>query len=118
KGTCVGFCDPVRLTRPTLLRIDMSGTRSSFSRRERSARSLDQHAESRAHVRPIVPDREMLRAAIVPESDGMIRPAEANLPMRLFHVVEEKRKHRIALVSRQLVDVGGEPAIDEDELAP
>src|ERR1700730_12814080 len=67
---------------------------------------------------PIVPYREMLRATIVPKCDRMIAPAEANLPMRLGDVVEEKREHGIAFVIRQLIDASGEAAVDEYELAP
>src|SRR5216684_2786177 len=67
---------------------------------------------------PIVPDREMLRATIVPECNRMLAPAEANLPMRLGDVVEQKREHGVAFVNRQLVDASGEAAVDEYELAP
>ena len=48
-----------------------SCARSSAGNRRRGA--LDLHAEAGTHVRPIVPDRLVVRAAVIPERDRMRR---------------------------------------------
>src|SRR5258708_32966132 len=81
-------------------------------------RALDQDPIARAHIRPVIPDGEMLGAAVVPERDGVLCPAEAQVPMRPRAMVEEKFEDGRTLVAGQLVDLHGHAAIDIDELAP
>src|SRR5256714_12794299 len=79
--------------------------------------ALYRHAIARARVRPVVPHRAMLRAAIVPERDRVLAPAEAALEQRVLAVLIEIRENRVALVARNADDVRGEAAIDVERLA-
>src|SRR6516165_10489448 len=63
------------------------------------------HAVARTHVRPVVPDGLVMRAAVVPEGDRMCGPAEAAGPFRLVAVIDQEAQHALALDPRQLVDV-------------
>ncbi|MHC2381790.1 hypothetical protein ACVIHA_006188 [Bradyrhizobium liaoningense] len=58
----------------------------------------------------------MLGAAVVPEGDGVLGPAEAALEQRVLGVLVEISQHRIALVARDAVDVAGEAAVDVERL--
>src|ERR1041384_5113762 len=79
--------------------------------------ALHRDAGARPGVRPVVPHRPMLRAAIVPERDGVLGPAEAALEQRVLGVLVEVRKNRVALVARDADDVAGEAAVDVERLA-
>src|SRR3954464_9742642 len=59
---------------------------------------LHRHPRARARVRPVVPHRAVLGAAVVPEGDGILGPAEAALEQRILGVLVEIGQHRIALV--------------------
>src|SRR5713101_3052096 len=85
--------------------------------RARPLGAFDKHPIARAHVRPIVPDRIMLGAAIVPECDRMRRPAETHVPMRPRDMVVKEFQHAAAFSRRHFVNVTGELAIDEQCLA-
>src|SRR6187401_1179597 len=81
-----------------------------YRARRASHRPLALHRDARAGacVRPVVPHRAMLRAAIVPERDRVLGPAEAALEQRVLAVLIEVRQNRVALVARQADDVAGE----------
>ena len=69
-------------------------------------------------MRPVVPHRPVLRAAIVPEGDRVLGPAEAALEQRIFCVLVEIAQDRVALVARNADDVRREAAIDVKCLFP
>src|SRR4051812_49859722 len=60
----------------------------------------------------------MLGAAVVPERDCILAPAEAALKQGIFRVAVEIGEHRIAFVTRDADDVAGEAAIDVERLLP
>src|SRR5204862_3374414 len=61
--------------------------------------ACDGYPVSRARVRPIIPHRVVLDAAIVPERDRVLGPAEAALEQRVGHVLVEITQHAVALVA-------------------
>src|SRR5260370_39774927 len=67
--------------------------------------ALHRHARAGAGVRPVVPQRAVLGAAIVPERNRILGPAEAALEQRIFHVLVEISEDRAALVARDADDV-------------
>src|SRR5262245_54975720 len=68
-------------------------------------------------LRIVVPHSVVLDAAVVPEGDGALLPAEAALELRRLHVAEEKLEHSIALRPLELHDTRGEAAVHEEGLA-
>src|SRR5687768_7156557 len=78
--------------------------------------ALDRHPRARARVRPVVPHRPVLGAAIIPERDRVFGPAEAALEQRVLGVLIEIGEDRIALVARNADDVPREAAIDVERL--
>src|SRR5262249_16906028 len=84
---------------------------------ERRVAAPDLHPVPGTHVRIIGPDREVLRAAVVPESDRVLLPAKTALEVRFLEVAVEERKQRGALEGRQLVDVRREAAVHVQQLA-
>ena len=69
------------------------------------------------HVRVIVERRAVHGAAVVPEGDGVLLPAEAALELRRLAVAHQHLQKRVALVLLQALDALGEAAIDEQALA-
>lgn len=67
---------------------------------------------------PVVPQRPVHHAAIVPERHVVLRPAIADLKFHLLGVLQKETKHGVALVGRQPVDPRREAAIDVERLAP
>src|SRR5215470_7420655 len=67
-------------------------------------------------LRKVVPHGVMLDAAVVPEGDGALLPAEAALELRRLHVAEEELEHGVALRARELHDARGEAAVHEERL--
>src|SRR5690242_5350093 len=59
--------------------------------------ALDLDAIAEPLMRPVVPDRAMLRAAVVPERDRVLAPVKAHLPLRTLDVLEQEFQQRIAL---------------------
>src|SRR5205823_1381791 len=70
--------------------------------------ALDGDPVAGAGVRPIIPHRVVLDAAIVPERDRVLAPAEAALEQRVGHVLIQVAQDAVALVARDAVDVAGE----------
>src|ERR1700693_2143248 len=66
---------------------------------------LHRHPSAGASMRPVVPHRAVLGAAVVPERDGVLGPAEAALEQRIFGMLVEIAQHRVALVTRDADDV-------------
>src|SRR5476651_1766274 len=60
--------------------------------------ACDRDAIAAAGVGPVVPHGTVLDAAIVPEGDGILLPAEAALEQRVLHVLVEVVENPIALV--------------------
>src|ERR1700704_2415362 len=58
----------------------------------------------------------MLDAAIVPERDRVLAPAEAALEQRVGHVLVEIAQDPVALVARDAVDVAGEALVNVEAL--
>src|SRR5580704_6831720 len=123
-GTALSLPKPCRC-RPTIS-ASCSGAAGSGSlqsrsndrsRRYRPLGALREHPVAGPHVRPIVPDREVLSAAVVPHGDRMRRPAKAHGPMRPFQVVVQEVQHAAAFPGRYLADMAGEFAVDEEHLA-
>src|SRR5262245_59531841 len=79
--------------------------------------AFDRNSAARAGLRVIVPECLVLDAAVVPEGDRMLLPAEADLEFLARAVLAQKLEDRAALVSRQPVDMGGEMSVDEQRLA-
>src|SRR4051794_41941267 len=61
-------------------------------------------------MRPVVPHRPVLRAAIIPERDRVFGPAKAALEQRAFRMVIKIGQDRVALVSGNAEDVAGKNA--------
>src|SRR5665647_2103139 len=78
--------------------------------------ALHCHPRARTRVRPVVPQRAVLGAAVVPERDRILAPAEAALEQRIFHVLVEVFQDRAALVAGDADDVAGETAVDVERL--
>src|SRR5437763_10948719 len=78
--------------------------------------ALHRHAGAGAGVRPVVPHRAVLGAAVVPERNRVLAPAEAALEQRIFGVLIEVVQHRIALVARDADDMARETAVDVERL--
>src|SRR5262245_5379445 len=68
-------------------------------------------------LRIVVPHGVVLDAAVVPEGDGALLPAEAALELRRLHVAEEELEHGVALRPLELDDARGEAAVHEEGLA-
>src|SRR5262245_15374044 len=51
--------------------------------------ALHRDAGAGSRVRPVIPHRAMLGAAVVPEGDRILGPAEATLKQRVFRVLVE-----------------------------
>src|SRR5438477_12429222 len=58
----------------------------------------------------------MLDAAIVPERDRVLLPAEAALEERVRHVLVQIAQDAVALVARQAVDVARKALVDVERL--
>src|SRR6516225_8689544 len=70
-----------------------------------------------ALVRPVIEDRLVLRAAIVPEGDRVLLPFEAAGQFWRFNVLEQEGEQRVALRLTELDNARCEPAIDKQQLA-
>src|SRR5262244_3360531 len=77
----------------------------------------DRHAMSVPTLREVVPHGVVLDAAVVPEGDGALLPAEAALKLRRLHVAEEELEHGVALRPLELDDARGEATVHEEGLA-
>src|SRR5882757_9207759 len=73
--------------------------------REGRVRAFDLHPIAGTRLREIIPDRVMLRAAIVPESDRVLLPAETYRPQCLFAVIVKEGENRCAFGRGQFVDM-------------
>ena len=80
--------------------------------------ALHRDAVALAPVRPVVPHRPVLGAAVVPERHRVRLPAEAALEQRVLHVLVEPGQDAVALVARDAEDAGGEAAVDVQRLPP
>src|SRR6266850_685128 len=78
--------------------------------------ALHRHPRAGAGVRPVVPHRAVLGAAVVPEGDGVFGPAEAALEQRIFGVLVEIGQHGVALVAGNACYEAGEAAVDVERL--
>src|SRR6516162_1267447 len=78
----------------------------------------DGHAPAGARLRVVVPQRLVLDAPVVPEGDRVRLPTEPHLEFLARAELAQKVQDRAPLLSRQLVDVGGELAVDVERLAP
>ena len=78
--------------------------------------ALDRHAKAGARVREVVPDRQVLDAAIVPEGNGSFFPAEPHLEVFFGAMCVEHLQDRIAFYAWQPVDAFGEDRVDEQAL--
>jgi len=73
--------------------------------------TLDCDPVALALVGPVVPQGEMLGAAVVPKGDGVLGPAEAHLKFRPLLMAVEKIQQRLAFGGFQSVDAGGEAGV-------
>src|SRR6478672_6772660 len=73
--------------------------------------ALHGDAMAGAGMRPIVPHRTMLRAAIVPERNRVRLPAEAALEQRVLRMVPQVVQDRRTLIARQADDSLGKTSI-------
>src|SRR6202008_4541406 len=87
-------------------------------RRNASERLItrDRHPISAAGVRPVVPHRVVLDAAVVPEGDRVLLPAEAALEQWVCHVLVQIPQDAVALVARNPVYVAGKTLVDVERL--
>src|ERR1700722_7035683 len=74
--------------------------------------ATDGHPVTIASLREIIPQRMMLRAAIVPEGNRARLPLEAAHELRRLDVPVQHLKQRSALLLLQLRNVSGEAAVD------
>src|SRR5262249_27291888 len=79
--------------------------------------AFDGDPVARAGVWPVVPHRVVLDAAVVPERDRVLLPAEAALEQWVGHVLEQVSQDAVALVARNAVDIPGEALVDVERLA-
>jgi hypothetical protein len=86
------------------------------SARFRRTGALDLDAIAGSHVWPIVPDRLVMRAAIVPERDRMRAPAKAAGPFRLVAMINQESQHALAFERWQFVDLRGEVGVHVNDL--
>ncbi len=63
-------------------------------------------------MRPIVPHRVVLDAAIVPEGDRVLAPAEAALEQRIGHMLVKITQHAVALVAWNAENAPGKALVD------
>src|SRR6267378_3815640 len=78
--------------------------------------ALHRHPRARAGVRPVIPHRAVLGAAVVPERDRVLGPAEAALEQRILGVLIKIGQHRVALVAGNADQEAGEAAVDVERL--
>src|SRR5437868_8340602 len=78
--------------------------------------ALHRHAGAGAGVRPVIPHRAVLGAAVVPEGDRVFAPAEAALEQWIFRVLVEIGENSIALVLGDADDVTRKAAVDIERL--
>src|SRR5439155_12730326 len=78
--------------------------------------ALHRHAGAGAGVRPVVPHRTVLGAAVVPERNRVLAPAEAALEQRVLRMLVEIGQDGIALVAGDTDDEAGEAAVDIERL--
>src|SRR5476649_1961436 len=76
----------------------------------------DRDAIAAASVGPVVPHGAVLDAAIVPEGDRVLLPAEAALEQRVLHVLIEVVQDAVALVARHADQAAGEAAVHVERL--
>src|SRR5262249_28510431 len=74
--------------------------------------ALHRDAGAGPGVRPVIPHRAVLGAAIVPERDGVLAPAEAALEQRVLRVLVQIGEHGVALVAGDPDDEPREAAVD------
>ena len=63
-------------------------------------------------MRPVIPHRAVLGAAVVPERDRVFGPAEAALEQRIFRVPVEIAQDRVAFVAGDTDDVARKTTVD------
>src|SRR5262249_52460067 len=73
-------------------------------------------AVARAGVRPVIPHRAVLGAAIVPERYGVLCPAKAALEERILRVLIQIGEHGVALIAWNANDVVREAAVHVERL--
>ena len=96
----------------------MTGEEEERAERDlKRAIALDGHAVAVTYVRVIVERRAVHGAAVVPEGDGVLLPAEAALELGRLAVANQHLQERVALVLSQAFDALGEAAIDEQALS-
>src|ERR1700749_1178763 len=78
--------------------------------------ALYRDAPARARLRVIIPHRDVLHAAIVPERNRVRLPPEPHLPMRARAVLIKEVEDSLALAFRHVLDRMREHRIDEDRL--
>ena len=76
------------------------------------ALTLDGDAMALAFLGPIVPQREMLCASIVPERNGVFAPPKPHLEAWLLQMSKKKGENRIAFAFLQTRHSRREGAID------
>src|SRR5579883_1022998 len=89
----------------------------AITARSKGPVALNRDPVARAGMRPVIPHRMMLYAAIVPERDRVFLPAKPALEQRVRHVLVEILQNAGALVARYAVDVAGESLVDIECLA-
>src|SRR5947209_7375027 len=67
-------------------------------------------------MRPVVPHRAVLGAAIVPERDGVFGPAESALEQRVLGMLIEIGQNSLALVPGNADNVAREATVDVERL--
>ena len=80
--------------------------------------TLDGYAVAVAGLRVVIPNRQVLSAAVVPERHGVLAPLESAVELRALAVTKQERQQGIALSDRQLLDARGEALIHEQRLPP
>src|SRR6266849_9222656 len=110
-GSGFSHASPLRQLLPNL-RIGSSWGKLTLGR----PLALHRHPRAGAGVRPVVPHRAVLGAAVVPERNRILGPAEAALEQRIFGVLVEIGQHRVALIARDADDLARKTAVDIERL--
>ena len=90
----------------------LAGLARPARRRLVRAVALDGHSVAGADLRVVIPDRQMLDAAIIPKSDTVRLPLEAGLEVRFLAMAIQEFQNVAAFVAWQIKDMGGEIAVD------
>src|SRR5476651_2089586 len=115
-GLLRGACHRARIRATRWLAMTVGYASLTHPTQSHRPFALYRHPGAGAGVRPVVPHRAVLGAAVVPERDRVLAPAKAALEQRVFRVLVEIGQHGVALIAGDADDVAGKAAVDIERL--